>query len=200
MIKCQVEVCAKIKRSAVVKTDNEGSTFLSFSVVLPIKGYKGTKKDLEIGVTLDGGNAEKSVYVEKRRVRMKGTMYIRKSGGVTYYNLRADETCEIVQTSESDEVSGTMEFKGKTSGKEVEEHTDKRGKAFKVFSAFSSDKNGEKVEFTWVRFVYFNPKNEIIPPKSYVHVSGDLQLGVYKDEITIECKVSEVSGWELEKK
>lgn len=202
MIKAEVEVCAKITRAAVVKESSNGTTFLSFGITIPIKGRDGNKKDLFISVSTDGGKAEKSAFVENRRVKILGHLLVRKKAGAIYYNLRADGGCEIVKSSEDDCLEGTLEFRGKIGKKGVEVRTDKKGGKYKLFSAFSSEKDGDNVEFIWVNFLYFNPKEDepFLAANKYVKISGPLQIGVFHDDISLECQVSCAEEWTLSEK
>lgn len=200
MIKCNVSICAAISRAASVKNGKD-SSFLTFGIKVPVEGRDGSKKDLEVSVSLDGDKSKASVFVVGRRVNLSGTLMVRKKDGKTYFNLRAD-SAELANSKSANLIEGTMEFRGKIGKKGVEEKTDKHKKAYKAFSAFSSDKDGDKVEFTWVRFLYFNPKEgeDFLQANTYVEVQGELQLGVYKDEISIDCRVSDVAPWELNQK
>ena len=200
MIKCNVSICAAISRAASVKNGKD-SSFLTFGIKVPVEGRDGSKKDLEVSVSLDGDKSKASVFAVGRRVNLSGTLMVRKKGGKTYFNLRA-ESAELANSKSDNFIEGTMEFRGKIGKKGVEEKTGKKEKAYKAFSAFSSDKDGDNVEFTWVRFLYFNPKEgeDFLQANTYVEVKGDLQLGVYKDEISIDCRVSEVAPWELDQK
>lgn len=199
MIKCQVDVCAKIIRSAVLKETSDGNSFLSFVVKVPVKSRDGKKAQLEISVSVDGGKSEKSIYSEGRRVRVNdGTLIIRKKGDRVFFNLRADSV-DLCKSSEEDTISGTMYFTGKIGNKGVEDRTSKKGDIYKTFSAFSSDKDGENRAFTWVRFMYFDPKEgeDFLKAGEYINVNGALQLGVYNDDITLDCIVSDVEHWDL---
>jgi len=200
MIKCNVSACAAINRAASVKNVKDNS-FLTFGITIPVEGRDGSKKDLEVSVSIDGDKSKASVYAVGRRLNISGTMTVRKKGGKTYFNLRAD-SAELANSKSENFIEGTMEFRGKIGKKGVEVKTDKKEKTYKAFSAFSSDKDGDNVEFTWVRFLYFNPKDgeDFLQANTYVECKGDLQLGVYKDEISLDCRVSEVAPWELEKK
>lgn len=200
MIKCNVSACAAINRAASVKNVKDNS-FLTFGITIPVEGRDGSKKDLEVSVSVDGDKSKASVYAVGRRLNISGTMTVRKKGGKTYFNLRAD-SAELANSKSENFIEGTMEFRGKIGKKGVEVKTDKKEKTYKAFSAFSSDKDGDNVEFTWVRFLYFNPKDgeDFLQANTYVECKGDLQLGVYKDEISLDCRVSEVAPWELEKK
>lgn len=48
-----------------------------------------------------------------------------------------------------------MEFRG-TIGKQVEVKTDKKGKPYTLFSAYSSEKDGDNYAYTWIRFMQFD--------------------------------------------
>lgn len=198
MIKCSLSVCAVISRSASVKNGLDDQNFLSFNVKIPFEGHDGSRKDLEIGVSLDGDKSKASVFAVGRRVNLSGILTVRKKSGKVYYNFRAD-SASIANSKEPDHIEGTMEFKGKIGKKGVDVKTDKNGDTFKVFSAFSTDKDGDKAEFTWVRFLYFNPKDgeDFLQGNTYIKAKGDLQLGVFKDDISIDCRVSEVAPWVL---
>lgn len=201
MIKSEVEVCAKIIRSAIVKEGSDGSTFLSFGIQLPLTGRDDSKKDLEMSVSISGDKSNKGIYTEGRKVRVLGILTVRKKDGNTYFNLRADGGAELCKTSEPDSITGTLEFLGKIGTKGVETHTDKKGNTFKSFSAFSSDKDGDNREFTWVRFLHFHPQEDedFLTANAFVKVVGDLQLGVFRDAISIDCRVNEVTPWQINK-
>lgn len=201
MIKCDLNVCAVISRAASVKNGKEGNSFLAFSVKLPVEGRDGSKKDLELSVSLDGDKSKAAVFTSGRRVTLSGVLTVRKKGGKVYFNFRAD-SAELANSKESDRIEGTMEFRGKIGKKGVDVKNDKNGDTYKAFSAFSTDKDGDKAEFTWIRFLYFNPKDgeDFLAANSYIEVKGDLQVGVFKDEVTLDCRVTDVQPWVLEKK
>lgn len=200
MIKCDLNICAVVSRAASVKNGKEGNSFLSLNVKLPVEGRDGSKKDLEMSVSLAGDKSKAPVFSVGRRVSLVGTLSVRKRAGKVYYNFHADKA-ELANSKDADLLDGTMEFLGKVGKKGIEEKKDKNGSSFKVFSAFSSDKDGDNVEFTWVRFIYFNPKDgeDFLQANAYVKVKGDLQVGVYKDDISLDCRVSEVEPWVLNK-
>lgn len=200
MIKCDVEVCAKITSTAVEKTDAENKKFIVFGVQLPIKGRDESSKMLDISVSADGDSNDLNTYSEGRRVHVAGSMTIYKKEGKVYFSLRSKDKPKIVNFTDSDKIEGNMSFLGKTSKKEIEEHEDKNKNPYKSFSAFSSNKNGDNYEYIWVRFLYFRPKEDnILMPSTYIKVNGVLQLGVFKDEISIDCRVAEIEPWEQTK-
>jgi hypothetical protein len=193
MIKCNVNVCAEISRSAVVK-ENNGEEFFVYTVKLPVKGRNGEVKDLLISVSQDGGKGKAALFTEGRRVAIKGVLAVKKKDDKVYYNLRTTGEAELTKSSAEDNIEGTMEFIGKIGKKGAETREDKKGEKFKTFSAFSSDKNGDKTEFVWVSFLYFRPKEDesFLVAGKYINVSGDLQLNIFKDDIAMQCRVREI--------
>ena len=201
MIKCNVNICAVISRAASVVNGKDGDSFLSFVVKLTVTGRDGSAKDMEVSVSLDGDKSKAPVFASGRRVNLTGTLSVRRKAGKQYFNYRADHA-ELANSKDGDRIDGEMEFRGKIGKKGIEEKKDKKGGLYKVFTAFSTDKDGDNVEFTWVRFLYFNPQGggDFLSANTYVDVVGDLQLGVFKDEISLDCRVSDVKPWVLEKK
>lgn len=200
MIKCNVSCCAVVSRSASMKEGKNNEKFIAFSVKHPVTGRNGEKKEMEISVSMDGGKAAAASITTGRRVNIVGTMYVKKRDGRVFFNIRATEGVDIAKSSDADRLEGTVDFRGKIGKNGVEVKKDKKDKDFKTFSAFSSDKNGEKVDFTWMRFLYFNPKDgeDFLKESAFIEAKGELQLGVYKDEITLDCRLSEVKPWELQ--
>ena len=201
MIRCELTACAVITRSASVKAGKDDAQFVSFGITVPVVGRNGEKKNLEVGVTVDGGKDVAAVYTNGRRVNILGILNIVKRNGKVFFNLRADGGVELTKSTDPDKFEGKMEFKGKIGKKGVDEKKDKKDNVFKSFSAFSSDRDGDKTEFTWVRFLYFNPKEgeDFLQPNAYIQAKGELQLGVFKDEISLDCRLEEVSPWEFKK-
>lgn len=97
--------------------------------------------------------------------------------------------------NERDTIEGTIEFRG-TVGKQVEEKRDKRGNAYSVFSAFSTEKHEENFAFTWVRFIRFSAEKESwLQLKARICVKGVLELSIYLDKINLSCRVEEMAEW-----
>lgn len=201
MIRCELTACAVITRSASVKAGKDDTQFVSFGITYPVVGRNGEKKNLEVGVTVDGGKDVAAIYTNGRRVNILGILNIVKRNGKVFFNLRADGGVELTKSTDPDKFEGKMEFKGKIGKKGIDEKKDKKDNVFKSFSAFSSDRDGDKTEFTWVRFLYFNPKEgeDFLQPNAYIQAKGELQLGVFKDEISLDCRLEEVFPWELKK-
>lgn len=200
MIKCNVTTCGVITSSAEEKTSKEGEKFISFSMMVPFEGKDGTVKEQYISVSAPGNAQSAANYSAGRRVTVSGVLYIRKHDNSTYLNLRTDTNIEINESTTPDRLVGSMEFRGKISKKGIKDFNSKKGKPMQSFSAFSSDKNGENYEFTWVSFINLSPIHEAyLAADKYVEVHGDLQLDVFKGELQLECKVNSVAPWELNK-
>jgi hypothetical protein len=88
-----------------------------------------------------------------------------------------------------------MTFFGKV-GNKIEVKDSKNGKKFLSTSGFSTTKEGEEFEYTWVRFIQFEAeKPEWLVPKAGIEVKGKLELDVYNDKLDISCRVSELKEW-----
>ena len=202
MIKCEVSICAAISRNASVKEDKEKNPFVSFGVKVPIMGRDKEKLDLDISVTTDGGKEIAAIYTTGRRVEIEGVLTIRKKDGKLFLNLRAaNDKIHLGKSTYGDKLEGTMEFRGKIGKNGVEEKEDKNKKIFKTFSAFSLDKNGDKNDFTWVRFLYFDPKEgeDFLQANTFIEAKGDLQMGVFKGALSLDCRLTSVSLWDVKK-
>ena len=199
MIKSNVKICATISRAASVKEGKDNGPFVSFSVSLPVTGRDGSQKTFNISVSADGDQSNAAMYTEGVRVSIKGILTLRKRNDVVYFNLHAEDV-EIVAITEEDKIEGDFHFMGKISKEGVKNLTDKKGKSFQSFSAFSSDRDGDNVEFIWVRFLNFHPSNEeFLKANAYVEVKGELQLGVYKEALSLDCRVKEIAPWDLQR-
>ena len=199
MIKSNLKVCATINRAASVKKDKKGASYLSYGVQLPVSGKNGESQTLVINVMMAPSKGSVSDLTVGRRVALEGEMAIHKHGGKLSCYLRP-ERVELVENG-PDSIEGTLEFRGKLGKKDVELKEDKNGNIYMVFSAFSTDKTKDKPEFTWVSFLYFDPKDceDFLKPGTYIDVKGTLQLGVYHDAVTLDCLVDEVKPWILNK-
>ena len=199
MIKSNLKVCATINRAASVKKDKKGASYLSYGVQLPVSGKNGESQTLVINVMMAPSKGSVSDLTVGRRVALEGEMAIHKHGGKLSCYLRP-ERVELVENG-SDSIEGTLEFRGKLGKKDVELKEDNNGNIYMVFSAFSTDKTKDKPEFTWVSFLYFDPKDgeDFLKPSTYIDAKGTLQLGVYHDAVTLDCLVDEVKPWILNK-
>lgn len=198
MIKCIVSACGVVARNAEEKSSHEGNKFISFPLILHLQGKDLTVKELYVTVAAPDDQTTAQEFTTGRKVKLNGVMHVRKHNDVVYYNLRTDEPVEFCESTEKDVLTGKMEFKGKINRNGVKELKSKTGKDFQAFSAFSSDSDGDKREFTWVNFFALTPiHNDYFAANKYVEVHGDLILDVFKNELSLSCRVSSVSPWEL---
>ena len=196
MIKCNVTICGTISRAAQMRTGKEGKPFMSMGVNVVIPAKSGINKTVEISVAKDGSSQEElASYPVGSRVEVAGMLTFHKKGEAFYFNLSATGI-NTFDASDDDSIKGDIEFRG-TLGSKIEDKTDKKGKPFCVFSAFSSEKNGDDYDYTWVRFLHFGEsRKEWMQPKTGIDAKGELQMSVYNDRIDIGCRVSELSQWD----
>lgn len=196
MIKAQAKVCGVIVAAAAERSAKDNSTFLSFPVKVLVAGSRNASpsKEVTVSVTVDGTASDIAKYPVGSRISAEGTLNFRKRGENLYLNFHAD-TVNVIQEGE-DAIEGVMEFKG-TVGAKIEAKNDKKGKPFVSFSAFSTEKNGETFEFTWVRFIKFDAEKPMfLLPKAKIEAKGELALSVYNDRLSIECRFDEIKPWE----
>lgn len=194
MIKCNVTVCGTISKAAVVRTNNENKAFTAFAVNCVIPARNGINKTVEISVAKDGEEYNRADYTVGKRVEISGVLTFKKRGDNLYFNLSASSV-NLTVASNEDSIKGEMLFRGKT-GKNIEEKTDKKGKNFLQFSAFSAEKVNDGFEYLWVRFLGFDRKREEwLQPQTSIEAKGELELSVYNDKLNIACKVSEMSEY-----
>ena len=128
------------------------------------------------------------------KVEMRGTLTFRKRSDNLYLNFHADAV-DFTPASDKDNIEGNIEFRG-TIGKQVEEKTDKKGGKYLVFSAFSTEKDGDAFAFTWVCFIRFSAEREaFLVPKTGITAKGKLELSAYLDKLNIACRVEELAEW-----
>lgn len=198
MIKCNVTACGTISSSAEEKQSNTGEKFISFSMVIPFQGKDGSAREQYVSVSASGDKETATSYTTGKKVTVTGVLYIRKHEGNIYFNLRSDGNIEQNESTANDRLEGSMEFKGKIAKKGIKEFKSKKGKDMQSFSAFSSDKEGEKREFTWVNFIVLSPiHTDYFAAEKYVSVVGDLHIDVFKSELQLECKVKQLEAWNL---
>lgn len=205
MIQCKVTVSGIIKYSAEVKQSHKGDSFVSFGLSVPFSGSDGSVADFDISVSLPGGNEVAVQYKAGTRVEISGVLTVRKRGESVYYNLRSEDAILFPPAIETDSIRGTVDFKGKIGKVGLEHRKSRKGKDYYRFSAFSSEKTeGDNREFTWMNFSGTNKKvfsEEILKPGAYVHVTGDLQVNVWKGVLRLECRnISLLESWGVESK
>ena len=195
MIKCNVTVNGVISRAASMRTGKEGKAYISFAVKVNVSSKDGGScKAVEVSVLQEGGSDELAQYSSGTRVELKGSLTFRKRESNFYFNFHADSV-EFSPVNNQDGIAGSMEFKG-TVGKQVDEKTDKKGRKYLIFSAFSTEKDGDVFEYTWVRFIRFAPEQEaFLTPKGKIHINGTLEISIYQDTSNLGSRVEEVSEW-----
>ena len=196
MIKCNVTVCGTISRQAQMRANKEGKQFISFGISVVVQAKTGINKTVEISVAKDSDNqAELVSYPIGSRVEVAGVLQFHKKGDVLYLNLSASGVNSF-NAGNQDAITGSIEFRG-TIGKQVEVKTDKKGKPYIMFSAYSSEKDGENYSYTWVRFMQFDtPKADWVLSKAGINAKGDLQVGAYNDRLDLTCRITELTPWE----
>lgn len=194
MIKCNVTLNGVISRAATMRSGSEGKQFIGFSVKVIIPGKTGNK-EVEVSVSKDGTEAEAAMFTMGTRIEATGTLTFKKREEKLYLNFRC-ENANLSPQHDKSGIEGSLEFKG-TIGKQVEEKTDRKGKAYITFSAFSAEKTGEDFSYTWVRFIRFSSQKEsFLSPKSKICVKGQLELSAYYDNIGISCRIDEISEYQ----
>lgn len=198
MIKAEVTLCGTVSRIAAVRNGREGKQFVSFGIQTVIKARSGINKTIDISVAKDCQDGEDiSLIRQGSRIEVKGMLTFRKKGDALYLNMEATAV-NMDNVSAEDSIVGELQFLGKA-GKNVEVKTTKKGDSFIVFSGFSTSKEDETFEYTWVRFVQFDAqKPDWMADKTPIDVKGTLELSVYNDKLEIGCRVSELKPWEKE--
>ena len=69
--------------------------------------------------------------------------------------------------------------------------------AFRHFDAYSAEKVGEdQYSYIWVHFVDFGDDQRVwLMPKTRIKAEGELELQVFKDRVSINCRVEDLSKW-----
>lgn len=196
MIKCKVTICGTICRQAQMRANKEGKQFLSFGINVVIPAKSGINKTVEISVAKDGGTVEElNNNPVGSRIEVVGVLTFHKKGDNLYLNMSAT-SINGFDAGNEDSIKGDIEFRG-TVGKQIDNKTDKKGNPYVVFSAFSSEKDGEGYAYTWIRFMQFGKSQEDwLQPKNGIDAKGELQIGVYNDRLDITCRVNELAQWD----
>lgn len=197
MIKVQATINGVISKSATVRTASDGKKFIGFPVKLTVPGSRNNMpgKELTVSVSKDGDESELPAFAAGTRIEATGTLTFRKTSDNLFFNFHAD-TVVLCPESDKDAIKGTLEFKG-TVGKGVDERTDKKGGKYVSFSAYSTEKFGDALQFTWVRFIKFNyVKEAFLEPKMKIHATGKLTVSAYNGRIDLDCRLEEIKPWE----
>ena len=202
MIKCIVTVCGTLSRTAIKRTNREGNPFSTFGIKVIIPDNTGNDKVIEISVAKDG-DEDLSMLTIGSRIEVTGVLTFHKKEDNIWLNLSATGINSF-NTGNKDSITGDMEFRGTLGKKTIEIKKDKKGKPFKIFFAYSSERitsatenEDAKYAFIWVRFVQFNAiGSDWLAPSVGVNVKGDLNLTVYNNNISLGCRVKELTQWD----
>ena len=194
MIKCEVSVCGTINKEAIIRTNKDGKSFMSFAMNIVLPTTSGSKV-IDVSVLCDNDrNYDLSKFCVGTRLNISGTLLFKKRGDNLYLNLYA-EGFEFENVAAIDSIKGSMQFRGKL-GKTIEEKTDKKGYKYHTFSGVSSEKVSDGFEYIWVSFFDFSQVlNDAIKPETKVEVAGSLDLSFYKDKLTISSRVKNISQY-----
>ena len=194
MIKSNVTVIGTVTRSADIKEGRDGNAFITFGMKVHLQDDEESA-DLDIGVAYDGEDEDVLFSNKGDRVKAEGVMTFKKMGDTTYYNLSA-EKIKKAGDGEEDSISGTLQFRGTLGTKGVIQHQGKKG-AFRHFDAYSAEKVGEdQFSYIWVHFVDFGDDQRVwLMPKTRIKAEGELELQVFKDRVSVNCRVDSLSKW-----
>ena len=90
MIKCNVTINGIVSRTASMRTNKEGKSYISFAVKISILAKAGSSKQVEVFVSKNGTTAELLSYVTGQRIELKGVLTFRKREENLYLNFHAD--------------------------------------------------------------------------------------------------------------
>lgn len=158
MIRAKVNITGTITKEAVVRTDKNHKSYLSFILTVRLSDPKISQKEVNIFVAMYNGKQEDlSILTIGKQVVVSGEMDIHKKEDFSFY-LNA-EKYEVQQLQSVDAISGSLIFRGRLKNDNIyEEKNDKNGNPYLIFSAYSSEKHGEEFFSTWVNFMRFPEK------------------------------------------
>lgn len=194
MIKCEVSVCGTINKEAIIRTNKDGKSFMSFAMNIVLPTTSGSKV-LDVSVLCDcEKNNDVSKFCVGTRLNASGTLLFKKRGENLYLNLYA-EGFEFENVAAIDSIKGSMQFRGKL-GKTIEEKTDKKGNKYHTFSGVSSEKVSDGFEYIWISFFDFSQVlDDSIKPETKVEIAGTLDLSFFKEKLTISSRIKSVSPY-----
>lgn len=194
MIKCEVSVCGTINKEAIIRTNKDGKSFMSFAMNIVLPTTSGSKV-LDVSVLCDcEKNNDVSKFCIGTRLNASGTLLFKKRGENLYLNLYA-EGFEFQNVAAIDSIKGSMQFRGKL-GKTIEEKTDKKGNKYRTFSGVSSEKVSDGFEYIWISFFDFSQVlDDAIEPETKVEIAGTLDLSFFKEKLTISSRIKSVSPY-----
>lgn len=193
MIRCNVNVIGTVCRPADLKDGRNDSLFVTFGLKVKLKDGADSH-ELDVSVASDGEDNGILSLAVGSRVKVKGTMTLKKIGDTVYFNLSAEKV--YLNPNEEDSISGKMLFRGKLGSKEIAERQGKKG-GFRTFEAYSSERIGEQqYSYVWVHFIDFSQERPYwLVPRAAVNAEGKLELQVYDGRISVSCRVESLSEW-----
>ena len=194
MIKSKVTVIGNVTRSADIKNGRDGQPFITFGMRVRLEDGEASA-EIDISVAYDGEDEDVLFTNKGDRVKVQGVMTFKKMGDTTYYNLSAEKVWKAGD-GEDDSINGTLQFRGTLGAKGVIQHQGKKG-AFRHFDAYSAEKVGEdQFSYIWVHFVDFGDDQRVwLRPKTRIKAEGELELQVFKDRVSVNCRVDDLSKW-----
>lgn len=203
MIKVEATLVGTVKRGAILRTNKEGENYLSYILNVNISGNDGQSRGMEV---IMSDRDSSSSYKEGSRILAKGSLDIRKKGEDYAFYLAATKV-SAKDVPAIDTVTGDLNFRGRLKTEDVfETKQDKNGKPFLVFPAYSSEKIGEGFVSTWVRFIYFPPKDgegetiqpEWMKPRGRFTAKGTFEVSVYNGEFRFSSIVKNMEEYVYE--
>ena len=204
MIRAKVNITGTITKEAVVRTDKNHKSYLSFILTVRLSDPKISQKEVNIFVAMYNGKQEDlSILTIGKQVVVSGEMDIHKKEDFSFY-LNA-EKYEVQQLQSVDAISGSLIFRGRLKNDNIyEEKNDKNGNPYLIFSAYSSEKHGEEFFSTWVNFMRFPEKGssidtikpDFMKPTATLSIIGDLTISSYDGNIRISSIVKEISEYQ----
>ena len=193
MIKCNVTVIGTVCRPADLKNGRNDNLFVTFGLKVKLKDGSDSH-ELDVSVASDGEDNGILGLAVGNRVKVKGTLTLRKIVDTIYFNLFAEKV--YADPREEDGISGKMLFRGKLGSKEITERQGKKG-SFRTFEAYSSERIGEQqYSYVWVHFIDFSQERPYwLVPRAAIDAEGKLELQVYDGRVSISCRVESLSEW-----
>lgn len=183
-----------MSRDAILRNGKEGKQFVSMTLQTAIHGKDGQCGTVEISVSQDGTQEESARLRSGMRVKATGMLVPKHRGDKTYLNLSAHSIVPA-GADETDSLKGELTFRGKV-GKTIDERTDKNGKPFFSFSAFSAEKVNDNFEYLWVRFFCFGKQREAwLQPGTKIDAKGEMELSLYNGKADITCRAEEITQY-----
>lgn len=189
MIKCNAKVCGVISRAASVKHTAEGKSFVTFGMAVDVPATKGVTTTQYISVAMD--TADTSTLTAGRKLTVSGQLRIKGARErKTFFDLSA-ESIELDSLAPHG-ITGEVTFTG-TCCKDIATPTDKNGKQFVRFSAYSTDRVGGEFFSVFMRFVMFDATPPaFLVPKAKVEVRGDLRVTTFNGNLDLNCRIAEI--------